>query len=233
MKRLLVIAELIGLLTTACSSSAGTTAATITTVGQPTTTVAAATTTAPVVTTKPAAPTTTVRVATTTTVAPTTVKPSKPVMNYAPVASPKLPGTTHAVNSDNTHPDGVYYGTIGVGGDPAPPAGSVVFELVQLFTGADCLAHFGTTDQEACVNDYGVETNPSSYVVVTLADQYISVVDSATQKSYQVSGDELYRLVQSQPPASAAPAGYSYSSFGYFVSYKGGKVTRLEQWWTP
>ncbi len=233
MKRLLVATGLLGLLMTACSSSSGTTAATSTTVGLSTTTIATTVAPTTVVTVKPMPPTTTVRLAAITTVAPTTVKPNRPVVNYAPAASPKLPGTTHAVNADNTHPDGIYYGTIGVGGDPPPPVGSVVFELVQLFTGAECLAHFGTADEDACVNDYGVETNPTSYVVVPLTDPYISVVDSATQKSYQVSGAELYQLIQGQPPAAAAPAGYSYTGFSYFVTYKGGKVTRLEQWWTP
>ena len=234
MRRFLVAAGLLGLLMTACSSSRGSSAGTTTILGLTTTSTAATVvaTTVPAVTVKPVAPTTTVRAAATT-VVPTTVKPNTPVVNYGPAASPKLPGTTHAVNADNTHPDGIYYGTIGIGGDPPPPAGSVVFELVQLFTGADCLAHFGAADEEACVNDYGVESNPTSYVVVPLANQYITVVDSATQKSYQVSGDELYHLVQNQPPAAAAPAGYAYSGFGYFVTYKGGKVTRLEQWWTP
>ena len=234
MKPLLVTAALIGLLMTSCSSSGKTTAATLATVDLPTATSAMVTTPAPVTTVQRATPTTTTARAAATTAAPsTTAKPDRPLVNYGPAAGPNPPGSTHVVPGDNSHPDGVYFGTIGVGGDPPPPAGSVVFELVQLFTGADCLAHFGATDEQACANDYGVESTPTAFVVVPLTDQYISVVDSATQKSFQVTGDELYRLVQNQPPAAAAPAGYVYSGFSYIVTYKGGKVTRLEQWWTP
>ena len=232
MNRFLVRASLFGVLALsagACSSSSS--GAATTTLAIATTTTIGATTTAPPATVQ-AAPSTTTKVAPTT-VAPTTLKPAKPIVEYLAVAGPDLPGTTKAINADDTHPDGVYYGTIGVGGDPAPAAGSVVFELVQLFTGADCIAHFGSTDEEACANDYGVEVDPTSFVVVPLASQYITVVDGLTQTSHQVSGAELYRLVQGQAPAVGAPSGFEYSGFGFFVTYKGGTVTRLEQWWTP
>ena len=60
-----------------------------------------------------------------------------------------------------------------------------------------------------------------------------SVVDAATQQSYRVSGPELYRLISGEQPAAGAPDGYFYSGFGYLVTFSGGKITRLEQWWTP
>jgi len=122
---------------------------------------------------------------------------------------------------------------VGEGGDPAPTEGSVVFEVVQLFTGADCTTHFGEEEEEACVNDYGIETDPTAYVEVALDDEFISVVDAATQQSYQISGAELYELILGSLPSPGAPVDFMYSGFGFLVTYEGGDITRLEQWWTP
>ena len=152
---------------------------------------------------------------------------------YATVASPTLPPRTLPVTLNDSHPDGVYYASISEGGDPEPAEGSVVFEVVQLFTGQECIDHFGDEDEDACVNDYGVETDPTSYVEVPLDGLYISVVDAATQQSYRISGDELAELLVGGDPSASAPADYLYSGFGYLLTYEGGQVTRAEQWWTP
>src|SRR5262249_26776770 len=140
---------------------------------------------------------------------------------------------------DRSFPDGTYYATVSEAGDPPPPEGSEVFEVVQLFIGQECLQHFGT-NEDACVNDYGVETDPTSYVEVSLSTanapstvQFVSVVDAETQQSYRISSDELYRLIAGEQPAAGAPAGYFYSGFGYLATFSGGAITRLEQWWTP
>lgn len=180
-------------------------------------------------TTVPAAPTT-AAVATT---APATTAAPSTAAEYHEVKPPSVPSTSAPVLADNTHPDGVYYATVTEGGDPPPAVGAVVFELVRLFVGPDCTAHFGTADPDLCVNDYGVETNPTSTIEVPLARQYVSVADAATQKSYQISGHELYGLIHGDQPTAGAPNGYVYSGFGYFLTVAGGKVTRLEQWWTP
>jgi hypothetical protein len=152
---------------------------------------------------------------------------------YQPVASPTLPAATQPVTAGNVHPDGIYYASISEGGDPPPADGSVVFEVVQLFTGQECVDHFGDDDEDACVNDYGVETDPTSYVEVPLDGLFISVVDAATQQSYRISGDELGELLVGGDPSPGAPADYVYSGFGYLLTYQGGEVTRVEQWWTP
>ena len=108
-----------------------------------------------------------------------------------------------------------------------------MFKLVQLFTGPDCPAKFGTADENVCLNGYDIIDDPVSTIEVPLTDQYITVVPSDTQKSYQISGSELLRLMTKQTPAAGAPAGYEYVIFGYFITFKDGNVTRLEQWWTP
>ncbi len=144
-----------------------------------------------------------------------------------------MPGSTEPLTADGSQADGVYYASVGEGGDPGPATGSVVFEVVQLFTGPDCIAHFGEAEEDACVNDYGVETDPTAYVEVALDGQFISVVDAATQQSYQISGARLHDLILGGAPADDGPPDYVYSGFGFLVTYEGGEITRLEQWWTP
>ena len=109
----------------------------------------------------------------------------------------------------------------------------MVFEIVQLFVGEACFEHFGEEDEDACVNDYGVETDPTAFIELPLAHQYITVVDAATQLSYQVSGHELYNLILGEVPSEGAPPDYMYSGFGFLMTFADGEVTRLEQWWTP
>jgi len=152
---------------------------------------------------------------------------------YTEVPPPSVPDVSAEVRADNIHPDGVYYATVTEGGDPPPATGEVVFELVQLFRGDKCTAHFGADDEDACVNDYGVDTDPTATIAVPLKDQYITVADAITQKSLQITGAELYSLIHGDEPSAGAPEGYTYVGFGFFLTISGGKVTRLEQWWTP
>lgn len=153
--------------------------------------------------------------------------------NYTEVSPPKVPSVTAAVSADNSHPDGVYYATATEGTDTQSSAGTVMFELTQLFRGDDCTKHFGAENQDSCLNDYGVEAEPTATIAVPLTDQYISVSDAATQKSMKISGIELYSLIHGDVPSAGAPSEYTYVGFGYMMTISGGKVTRLEQWWTP
>ncbi len=229
----------LGVVVTACGSDTGTpggnttppTASTNTLAPEETTTMPSTaapttveTTTKP--TTEPA--TTPTDLATT----PTTEAPEA-LVEFTPVDSPTVPSQTQAVQLSDTRPDGVYYATVSEGANPPPPEGSVVFEIVQLFIGDACVAHFGADDEDACVNDYGVETDPTATLELPLGDQHITVVDAATQQSYAVSGAELYRLILGETPADGAPPDYVYSGFGYLVTFENGTVTALEQWWTP
>ena len=240
----------IGLVVAACGSDGGNagdnttppTASTNTLAPQETTTIpstaaptTAATTSLP--TTEPATTEPATTEATTTEAATTqyvTIPPTtEALLEFTPVDSPTVPARTEAVQPDNSNPNGVYYATVSEGGDPPPAEGSVVFEIVQLFVGDACIDHFGADDEDACVGDYGVETDPTAALELPLGDQHITVVDAATQQSYAVSGAELYRLILGDTPAERAPPDYVYSGFGYLMTFENGTVTALEQWWTP
>lgn len=245
MKRLVTLACSLALLG-ACGSDGGASSGVNTTPATATTTTAAPQSTVAVATVPPSSAPITVA-----TVAPTTeattgstddttestdetdTSAASSGVEYAKVAAPVVPAQTAAIRADNTHPDGVYYATVTEGGDPPPADGSVVFELVLLFTGDACATHFGPEDEDSCVNDYGVETDPTSTIEVPLADEYITVADAATQESLKISGAELYGLLHGDDPSVGAPEDYLYSGFGFIVTFAGGEVTRLEQWWTP
>jgi len=149
---------------------------------------------------------------------------------YLAASAPTVPSSTKPVPSSGSLPDGVYYATAGAGG---PAAHSVVFQVEQLFVGQACTDHFGAEAPDSCMNNYGVEASPKKFMTVTLANQRITVVDGATQKNYRISGAELFRLISGEAPSAAAPAGYEYTAFSYFMTISGGAVTRLTQWWTP
>ena len=254
-RRLVATLVALGLVAAACGSDGGNagddttppTASTNTIAPQETTTVpstaapTAALSTPPTTepTTEPATtPTAAATTEPTTTEVPATLDVTIPptteaLVEFTPVDSPTVPARTQAVKTDSTKPDGVYYATVSEGGDPPPAEGSVVFEIVQLFVGDACIDHFGADDEDACVGDYGVETDPTAVLELPLGDQHITVVDAATQQSYAVSGAELYRLILGDTPAEGAPPDYVYSGFGYLVTFENGTVTALEQWWTP
>lgn len=195
-----------------------------TTVDSPRTTTAPTTPAAPVVTT---AQTSAELTSTTATPAANATSAGE----YIPVAPPVVPGSTMKISTDDRRADGLYFAWV-TGGSQLP-ARTIVFELVQLFRGAECVAYFGVTADDACAGDYGIETVPTVPVEVVPGNQFITVVDAATQQSYRVSGAELYELILGGVPSAGAPADYLYSGFGFLVTYEGGQITRLEQWWTP
>lgn len=213
------------------------TATTTTAAPHPTSTVAPSTTvtstTAPTETDPATTAATTLETEVATTVATTVASTADPTGEYVAVASPPAPTQTAPVDAANNHPDGVYYASVSEGGDPPPAPGNVVFELVQLFTGQACIDHFGAEDEDACVGDYGIETDPTSSVEVDLDGVFISVADAATKRNFQISGGELNELLLGGDPAPGSPTDYLYSGFGYLITYQGGVITRLEQWWTP
>jgi hypothetical protein len=152
---------------------------------------------------------------------------------YAEVAPPSIPDVSAQVTSAATQADGVYYATVTESGDPPPAAGEVVFELVQLFRGDACTQHFAG-EEDACINDYDVETDPTATLAVPLTgDVYVTVADALTQKSLEITGTELYSLLHGDDPSAGAPEDYTYVGFGYVLTISGGRVTKLEQWWTP
>ena len=166
----------------------------------------------------------------------TTLAPGTP---YAPAARPAMTGATGAIDTTwidavtgevGAIPDGIYWGTT----RPGNITDVVTFELTQAYFGEFCLAHFGDTATDDCVNDYGVVADPHGLLVVP-AEQLtvVSVTDSATQKNYSIDGGELARLVAGAPPAATAPAGFGYVAFPFAITITGGTIVSATQVWVP
>lgn len=171
----------------------------------------------------------------TTVAAATTLAPGTP---YAPAARPAMTGATGAIDPAwidpatgmaGAIPDGIYWGVTQAGG----AADSVTFDLTQAYFGEFCVAHFGDTASDDCVNDYGVVADPHALLVVpTTKLSGISVADSATQANYSIDGAELARLVAGEAPAGA-PAGYAYVAFPFAITITAGTVVSATQVWVP
>ena len=174
--------------------------------------------------------------ATTTAVTTTTLAPGTP---YAPAARPAMTGATGAIDTAwidagtgevGAVPDGIYWGST----QPGNITDVVTFDLTQAYFGEFCMAHFGETAADDCVNDYGVVADPHGLLVVPAERlTVVSVTDSATQKNYSIDGGELARLVAGAPPAATAPAGYSYVAFPFAITITGGTIVSATQIWVP
>lgn len=238
MKRTTAIAISMALTVVACSDDTATppTLAPLgpgPTAAAPTTTITTTSTT-----TSGASPTTTTAVTTAVTIGPSTS--SVPAAGlYTPVAGPRPPDATTAIdprwieaNGETLAgiADGVYWGTPeGVGTSSKQ---FVDLHLVQAFFDEACTARFGTGD-DACNNDYGIVESPAGSFPAFVDARYVSVVDEATKQNYLVDGPELFALVSGRAPAATAPTDFFFVPFPFLVTVKDGTVISLEQVWVP
>ncbi|MEO5898861.1 MAG: hypothetical protein ABIR68_01870, partial [Ilumatobacteraceae bacterium] len=110
------------------------------------------------------------------------------------------------------------------------PQRFVGFKLIQAFFGAACTAKFG---DDSCDNDFATLEAPTGAFPLYLGTARLTVADAVTQKSFQVTNDELFGLVGGNPPTAAAPAGFTYVPFAFLLNVEGGQIVSAEQVWTP
>jgi hypothetical protein len=150
---------------------------------------------------------------------------------YEEVPRPtRPPGHTSEVSDPLA--DGTYWATVGEVVDEGEETG-VTFKLVQAFFGSECLAHF-EGDAEACLDDYGVDDSSTETVMMPLDTTGVTVLDTAaTITSYRITGRELARLVEGDPPGADAPEDYVFSFFPFLVTIVDGAVIAAHQVFTP
>lgn len=161
------------------------------------------------------------------TTAPAVTTTSQPAALYTPVDPPSPPEVTTEIPADNVLPDGIYYGVARVGEAPG-----VVMEMTQLYTGEACLAWAERTGA-SCDNDYGVDDDPQAFRPLPDDAEVTVARADGPGTSYRIDAAELLRLVQGEPPAAAAPAGYTYTPFPFLITVQDDRITRVEQWWVP
>jgi hypothetical protein len=156
----------------------------------------------------------------------TTLEPSG---EYAPALPTPMPGTTESPDGPSDAFDGTYFGFLHEGPLPDVP-GSVRFDLVQAYSGDDCLARFGDSASQVCT-PVGVSLDGPTAQVDVQADQVEIVIrDVNSDLSHRVSGAELLGLINGQPPATGAPADFVFSGgFGFLLTFDQGTVIRIDQ----
>lgn len=183
--------------------------------------------------TAPKPKTTTTRATTSGTKAPVSstvpsTNPTTPPALYKQV-SPPMPPKDHTteVPADGDLPNGVYWAQYS-GGEKFTPT----VALREAFFGDACVTE-ATKDGATCEDDIYIPDTPDREIDLTLASNVkLTVSDATTQKSYQITPDELVRIRASSPSAGA-PDNFSFTPFAFLATVSGAKVTKFEQVWTP
>jgi len=182
------------------------------------------TTIAPPTTTQPGAPTTT-QPDTATTTQSTTVGPTG---EYQIVAPTIMPGTTESPDGPVDRFDGIYFAYLHEGPLPEEP-GSIRFDLVQAFSGQDCVVRFGAAAAQTCTPIGTPLDGPTARVDVATDAVAATIRDANSELTYRVSGAELLRLFIGQPPAAGAPADFIFTGGPFLLTFDQGTVTRIDQ----
>jgi hypothetical protein len=126
--------------------------------------------------------------------------------------------------------DGTYWATALSAQDGGSE--TITFRLTDAYFGDACLAHF-TGQHDACANGYETDDRDAGDYVMIVGEAGVTVSDEATQHSLQIDGHELYRLINGQQPDAAAPRGYSYTGFPFFVTIQSHHIVSADQVWNP
>ncbi len=158
------------------------------------------------------------------------VEPSDPIgVDYEVVATPALPATTQPVDTDVDAFDGVYFAFLHEG--PLPqPSQSLRFDVVQIFSGQDCLDRFGSGAESVCI-PFGIDLDaPTAQVDIDVVAVPVTVRNASSDLSYRISGVELRSLFTGNPPAATSPDGFAFSSgFGFLLTYDNGTIVSIDQ----
>jgi len=178
----------------------------------------------------PAAPTTVA-----TTLPPSTTQPEQPsptvapTDEYAPTVPSPMPGTTESPDGPTDGFDGTYFGFLHEGLPPDAP-GAVRFDLVQAYSGDDCIAHFGDDAPHTCTPVGVALDGPTARVDVLTDAVSIVIRDANSDLSHRVSGPEFLGLINGQPPAVGAPVDFVFSGgFGFLLTFDQGTLIRIDQ----
>jgi hypothetical protein len=152
-----------------------------------------------------------------------------PVDEYDVVTSPPLPGTTEPVPVQGEAYDGVYFAYLHEGPGPDDPR-ALRFDVVQAFSGQDCVERFGDDAPSVCT-PFGIDMNGSvGQLDLSVDGIVVTVRDVNSDDSYRISGTELVSIVNGEPAAASVPEGYAFSGgFGFLLTFDNGTLARIDQ----
>ncbi|CAN0422413.1 unnamed protein product, partial [Phaeothamnion confervicola] len=108
----------------------------------------------------------------------------------------------------------------------------ITFDLSQAVFGPACADTF-PSDPSACDDDYATIDEPHGELPALVPAIASASVVGEDQRTYAVTGAELYSLISGAPPAKAAPDDYVYAPFPFLVEVESGAITVVRQIWTP
>ena len=158
---------------------------------------------------------------TSTTVGPQATTSSATSGGYEATAGPSLDGLIVAVTEPLA--DGQYLANVPtVSGDGS----TITFELLQ------CPEPDGSAPA-TCLNYLEFEPATTASMRVGSGTASVLLVDGISEpQPYQITSEELARLLAGQPPADDAPGGFAFDPVdGYVVTVQNGAVTSAEQVW--
>jgi len=172
--------------------------------------------------------------ASTTTAAPVTTTQSAPPTTgttgeYEIAAPTAMPGTTESPDGPTDDFDGIYFGYLHEGPWPEEP-GSIRVDLVQAYSGEDCIARFGAAAAQTCT-PIGIPLDgPTARVDVATDAVAIAIRGANSEFTYRVSGTELLRLINGQRPAAGAPVDFfAFTGGPFLLTFDQGTVIRIDQ----
>ena len=176
------------------------------------------------------APTTTAEPATTTQPPTTSVGATAgPSGEYEIVAPTVMPGTTESPDGPVDTFDGIYFAYLHEGPLPEEP-GSIRFDLVQAFSGEDCIVRFGAAAAQTCTPIGTPLDGPTARVDVQTDAVAVTIRGANSELTYRVSGAELLRLVNGQRPAAGAPVDFfAFTGGPFLLTFDQGTVIRIDQ----
>jgi len=175
--------------------------------------------------------------------APVTSPPATPAPTSPPVTESTLPnkslweevappdfpsGHTDPFVSSGVLADGTYWVNYN-GGEKLTPS----ITVVEAYTGAECESKAAAAGEE-CLNGVYIPESPTRDIedLPFHENVYLTVSDSATQKSYWITPDELV-TIRASSPSDGAPDDFSFTPFAFLMKVKDGVIEYFEQVWTP
>ena len=161
---------------------------------------------------------------------PTTTQPTiaGPIGEYEIVVPTTMPGTTGSPDGPVDRFDGGYFAFLHEGPLPEEP-GSIRFDLVQAFSGEDCIVRFGAAAAQTCTPIGTALDGPTARVDVATDAVAVTIRGANSELTYRVSGAELLRLVNGQPPAAGAPVDFAFTGGPFLLTFDQGTVIRIDQ----
>lgn len=152
-----------------------------------------------------------------------------PVADWEEIAPPIVEGETDPVVVEGgVLNDGYYWASV----SSVSGSGELVFEVTQVRFGLACEEWAATMGGSVeCMNDYGVQADPSALVSLAEDAEVTVAASSGPGTNYTIDAATLVGLVNGTVVSPVQ--GYQWTSFPFVIVVEGSVVTSAQQFWVP